>query len=146
MRQLEDSVLTDHLPGGYVNGGCRCADCRASHARKAREQYRKMKAKRQAAEAELMKLRMENIGLRAALQAVTGQPGVSMSNTRKLWPQSPVSAQLAALDGAHVPGGCDHCGAYQVLNAMQGDPDVHMISVYHDDWCPELAARQEVAA
>lgn len=68
-----------------------------------------------------------------------------MSNRRRLRPQSPVSAHLAALDGAHIPGGCDHCDAYQVVNASQGDPNVHKISVYHDDWCPELTSRQAMS-
>lgn len=65
-----------------------------------------------------------------------------MSNRRRLRPQNPVSAQLAALDGARIPGGCDRCDAYQVINAMQGHPDVHVLNVYHDDDCPELAARK----
>jgi hypothetical protein len=65
-----------------------------------------------------------------------------MSNRRRLRPQNPVSAQIAALDGARIPGGCLHCDAYQVVNAMQGHRDVHLISVYHDDDCPELAARK----
>ena len=65
-----------------------------------------------------------------------------MSNRRKIKPQHPVSAQLAALDGARIRGGCGHCDAYQVINAMQGHADVHLITVHHDDDCPELTARQ----
>jgi hypothetical protein len=65
-----------------------------------------------------------------------------VSNRPELRPQHPVSAMFAALDGAQIPGGCDHCDAYQVVGAMQGHPDVHIISVYHDDDCPGLAARQ----
>lgn len=65
-----------------------------------------------------------------------------MSNTRKAKrpPQHPVSARLAAMDGARIPGGCDSCDAYQVVNAAQGHPNVHVLSVYHDDDCPRLAA------
>jgi len=62
-----------------------------------------------------------------------------VSNRRKLRPQNPVSAMIAALDGARIPGGCGTCDAYQVVSAMQGHPDVHMIGVFHDDDCPELA-------
>lgn len=65
-----------------------------------------------------------------------------MSNRRKTRPQNPISAQIAAMDGARIPGGCDHCDAYQVIDAQQGHPDVHMLRVFHDDDCPWLAARQ----
>lgn len=68
-----------------------------------------------------------------------------MSNRRKTGnprPQNPISAQIAALDGARIPGGCGHCDAYQVVNAMQGDPDFHVLRVYHDEDCTWLAARQ----
>lgn len=65
-----------------------------------------------------------------------------MSNRRKLKPQHPVSAQVAALDGAHIPGGCGHCDAYQTINAHGYGPDVHRITVHHDDWCPWWTARQ----
>ena len=62
-----------------------------------------------------------------------------MSNRRKRRPQNPISAQLAAADGARIPGGCDHCDAYQIIHAQQ-DPDVHLIDVCHDDWCPNSPA------
>jgi hypothetical protein len=56
--------------------------------------------------------------------------------------QNPISAALAALDGLTVPGGCDDCDAYQVLEAnAYGEQNIHMIHVYHDDDCPELARR-----
>lgn len=63
-----------------------------------------------------------------------------MSNRRQLPEQDPVSAFIASMDGARIPGGCDACDAYQVVRAMQGHPKVHTISVYHDDDCPRLAA------
>jgi len=64
-----------------------------------------------------------------------------MSNRRKLRPQHPVSARAAALDGARIPGGCDHCNAVQLIQAhVHGIPDVHKITVWHDEWCPQLAA------
>jgi hypothetical protein len=66
-----------------------------------------------------------------------------LSNRRKLRPQNPVTAQLAAIDGAHLPGGCLHCDAYQVIHANAHGADIHTITVYHDDDCCELAARRE---
>lgn len=41
---------------------------------------------------------------------------------------------LGPLDGARIPGGCDHCDAYQKVEpTMRG---VWQITVRHDDWCP----------
>jgi len=65
-----------------------------------------------------------------------------MSNRHKLPPQSPVSAQITALDGARIPGGCEQCDAYQVIRAAQGHPNIHVVEVYHDDGCPWLAGRE----
>lgn len=65
-----------------------------------------------------------------------------MSNRRKLKPQNPVSAMIGSLDGAQIPGGCDSCDAYQLVTAHRYAPDVHGITIYHDDDCPELAAHQ----
>lgn len=67
-----------------------------------------------------------------------------MSNRRRLPRplQTPLSAWLASLDGARIPGGCAHCDACQVVHAAQGDPNLHLIRVYHDGGCPELAARE----
>jgi hypothetical protein len=68
-----------------------------------------------------------------------------MSNRRRLprpRPQNPATAYIAALDGARIPGGCDHCDAYQVVRAHAYGADLHTISVYHDNDCPWLAARQ----
>ncbi len=66
-----------------------------------------------------------------------------MSNRKRIKrppPQNPASAMLAALDGARIPGGCQHCNAYQVITAhAQGLPNVHTLGVYHDDNCPWLA-------
>lgn len=73
-----------------------------------------------------------------------------MSNRRRLRPpprpQHPITAQLAALDGAQIPGGCEHCNAYQTVRANADGPDVHRITVHHDDWCPWWAARRERAS
>jgi hypothetical protein len=69
-----------------------------------------------------------------------------VSNRRKTGqppPQHPVTALIAPLDGARIPGGCDHCDAYQVVTAsVQGHRNVHMITVCHDDDCPWLAVRK----
>jgi hypothetical protein len=68
-----------------------------------------------------------------------------MSNRRRIKnpsPQNPVTAWLASLDGAHIPGGCDHCDAYQVIHANRHGANLHQIDVRHDDDCPWLAARQ----
>lgn len=68
-----------------------------------------------------------------------------MSNRRRLKPprpQHPASAQLAALDGIRVPGGCGRCDAYQTVHAHADGPDLHRITVHHDDSCPWWAARR----
>jgi hypothetical protein len=71
-----------------------------------------------------------------------------MNDTRRLrgrQPQDPVTAFLAALDGARIPGGCDHCDAYQAVQAHAGGTRVHLIRVYHDDDCPWWLARKRAA-
>lgn len=68
-----------------------------------------------------------------------------MSNRKRLRnppPQDPISAYVSALDGAHIPGGCEHCDAYQVINANAHGSRVHMVNVHHDDDCPWLAAME----
>jgi hypothetical protein len=69
-----------------------------------------------------------------------------MSNSRKVrhpGDPNPVSDLIAAMDGARIPGGCDSCNAYQLVKAHAlGSRNFHLIEVYHDDWCPELAAHQ----
>jgi hypothetical protein len=66
-----------------------------------------------------------------------------MTNRRKLrqpTPDSPVSELIASLDGARIPGGCDACDAYQVVQARAGHRNVHLMKVFHDDGCPVLTA------
>jgi len=46
---------------------------------------------------------------------------------------------IAALDGATIPGGCDHCDAYQTAHVIEHGFCV--VRVHHDDWCPWLSAR-----
>lgn len=40
---------------------------------------------------------------------------------------------LGPLDGARIPGGCDHCDAYQTVNPTTAG--VWKITVHHDDDC-----------
>ena len=48
---------------------------------------------------------------------------------------------LGPLDGARIPGGCEHCNAYQTVRAVSAG--VWNITVHHDDWCPVLKAATE---
>jgi hypothetical protein len=41
---------------------------------------------------------------------------------------------LGPLDGGRIPGGCQHCDAYQVARPLSAG--VWNITVHHDDWCP----------
>lgn len=56
--------------------------------------------------------------------------------TRK---QNPAEAVLAALDGIRIDGGCEHCDAYQTIQA-NALPGLAILHVYHDDWCPAHGA------
>lgn len=46
----------------------------------------------------------------------------------------PIRDALVALDGAHIPGGCDDCDAYQTLETDASG--VTVLTVHHDDSCP----------
>lgn len=71
-----------------------------------------------------------------------------MSNARPFRRRRRSSAQddiariLGPLDGARIPGGCDHCDAYQTTAPVARG--VWTITVHHDDWCPTL--RRHLAA
>jgi hypothetical protein len=41
---------------------------------------------------------------------------------------------LGPLDSAEVPGGCDHCDAYQTVKPIEAG--IWNITVHHDDDCP----------
>lgn len=59
--------------------------------------------------------------------------------TRRRSPhQDATAAILGPLDGARIPGGCDHCDAYQTVEPLS--PGVWSLGIHHDDWCPLLAA------
>lgn len=66
-----------------------------------------------------------------------------MSNRRKLRPTNRASMLIRSQDGARIPGGCDTCDAYQVVHADAYGPNLHSISVHHDDWCPFLRNRKD---
>jgi len=64
-----------------------------------------------------------------------------VSNRKKLPAQPPrdhgwLNDALTPIDGARVPGGCDDCDAYQVINATWGQRGLSRIEIHHDDWCP----------
>ena len=48
---------------------------------------------------------------------------------------------LRRLDGSTVPGGCEHCDAYQTVSAPVGHPNVARITVHHEDDCPWYTRR-----
>jgi hypothetical protein len=57
-------------------------------------------------------------------------------------PTHPVTELLAPIDGQRIPGGCDHCNAYQVLTLHKWGPNAHAMTTHHDGWCPWLAEQQ----
>ena len=61
-----------------------------------------------------------------------------MSNGRSFRRQ--LVDMLGPLDGARIPGGCDHCDAYQTVQPVSDG--VWMCNVHHDDWCPWLAEHE----
>ena len=63
-----------------------------------------------------------------------------MSNRKKLKRKppaaNPATALIRAHNGAHIPGGCHTCNAYQEIRADHYGPNLHSIAIHHDDWCP----------
>lgn len=52
-------------------------------------------------------------------------------------PAKAINEFMSANDGAKIPGGCEHCDAYQIINAnVQGYGGIHELQIFHDDWCP----------
>jgi hypothetical protein len=62
---------------------------------------------------------------------------------------NPATEILAAFVGQQIPGGCDHCDAYQTVQTARDkcaavtddDPNGYLdgcfiCTVHHDDWCP----------
>ena len=40
---------------------------------------------------------------------------------------------FAQIEDEPVPGGCEGCDAYQILN--EESPGVFVLTVHHDEWC-----------
>jgi len=57
-----------------------------------------------------------------------------MSNGRPFRRQ--LTDLLGPLDGARIPGGCDHCNAYQTTTPVAAG--IWQLGIFHDDWCPVL--------
>lgn len=47
---------------------------------------------------------------------------------------------LGPLDGGRIPGGCDHCNAFQTVVPLRAG--VWLLTVHHDDSCAWLARRE----
>ncbi|MEU3112671.1 hypothetical protein ABZ652_01155 [Micromonospora chalcea] len=65
-----------------------------------------------------------------------------MSNRKKLRPTPALSLLIRANDGAQISGGCPTCNAYQTVRADAYGPNVHAVTVHHDDWCPTYRVLQ----
>jgi hypothetical protein len=51
--------------------------------------------------------------------------------------QATLARIFGPLEGASVPGGCDHCNADQTVEPLEAG--VWVIHVWHDDGCPFFA-------
>lgn len=60
-----------------------------------------------------------------------------MSNRRKA---NQASEWVNANDGLQLPGGCDHCDSYATVTSNKWGPDMHAMTIFHDDDCPYLTA------
>jgi hypothetical protein len=47
------------------------------------------------------------------------------------------------IEGESIPGGCDQCEAYQIVEELS--PGVHSLNIHHDDNCPVLRASRSKA-
>lgn len=48
-------------------------------------------------------------------------------------------AALSTMEGSRIPGGCDHCNAYQTVQRDPDHPRITHLTTHHDDTCPFLA-------
>jgi hypothetical protein len=55
-------------------------------------------------------------------------------------PTRPVADLFRSLVGRRFPGGCDDCDAYQEVAEIA--PGCYVITIRHDDWCPDLQLRE----
>lgn len=51
--------------------------------------------------------------------------------------QAAAARMLRPLDGERIPGGCEHCTAFQTVEPVSAG--VWKLTVHHDEWCPFLA-------
>lgn len=56
-------------------------------------------------------------------------------------PSDDLKAVFASMEGQRIPGGCDHCDAYQEMKV--DDLGIFYVYVCHDDWCAFLQARRK---
>jgi hypothetical protein len=80
----------------------------------------------------------------------TKTAGLDTSTQHGTGRTNPVDAILAEVVGQQIPGGCEHCDAYQTVATARDkfaavigddDPDDYLAgcfvcTVHHDDWCP----------
>jgi len=52
-----------------------------------------------------------------------------------------LAQMLGRLEGARIPGGCDHCNAYQTAAPLRAG--VWRLTVHHDQDCAWMRSRQE---
>lgn len=57
-----------------------------------------------------------------------------MTRPRTFTSATDLLANLAST-GNDIPGGCEHCNAYQ--RVVQHTDLVFVLTVFHDDWCPQ---------
>ena len=50
-----------------------------------------------------------------------------------------------SLTGRPLPGGCDDCDAFQIMEEDKTHPGVWHLVIHHDDECPLWRARQAEA-
>lgn len=67
-----------------------------------------------------------------------------MSNRRKC--RHPIVEVAQRLAGQRIPGGCEDCDAYQVMEPDPKHPMIVRITVHHDDTCPWLRKHQSRGA
>ena len=44
--------------------------------------------------------------------------------------------------GQEIPGGCDTCDTFQIVEPDPTSPLIWRMRVHHDDWCPTYRAMQ----
>ena len=67
---------------------------------------------------------------------------MSSDRTTADWPEpaSSVGDLLLQFIGLQIYGGCESCDAVQTVAAR--GPGVYVLTVHHDEWCPEQQVRE----